>query len=101
MDINAQPAVDTQQTTCCIVGGGPAGTLLALLLVRTGIPVTLLEAQRDFDREFRGDGLHISVMEIMDDLGLADGLPRIPHSKVFTITAHTCEGRSSSPTTAP
>ena len=50
-----------------VVGGGPGGTVLALLLARKGIDVTLLEAHPDFDREFRGDTLHPSVMEIMDE----------------------------------
>jgi 2-polyprenyl-6-methoxyphenol hydroxylase-like FAD-dependent oxidoreductase len=44
-----------EQTNCCIVGGGPAGVVLALLLARQGVPVTLLEAHTDFEREFRGD----------------------------------------------
>ena len=43
---------DVQQTTCCVVGGGPAGIMLSLLLARQGIPVTLLEAHKDFDRDF-------------------------------------------------
>jgi NADPH-dependent 2,4-dienoyl-CoA reductase/sulfur reductase-like enzyme len=49
---------DVRQTTCCVVGGGPAGMLLALLLARQGIPTTLLEAHADFDRDFRGDTIH-------------------------------------------
>ncbi len=60
-----------QQTTCCIVGGGPAGAVLALLLARQGVPVMLLEAHTNFDRDFRGNTLNPSVMEIMDELGLA------------------------------
>ena len=57
---------DVKRTTCCVVGGGPAGAVLALLLARKGVHVTLLEAHPDFDREFRGDTIHPSVMEIMD-----------------------------------
>jgi len=64
---------DMRRTTCCIVGGGPGGAILSLLLARAGVEVTLLEAHPDFDREFRGDTLHPSVMEIMDQLGLQRG----------------------------
>lgn len=52
-------------TDCCIVGAGPAGAVLALLLARQGLRVTLLEAHRDFDRDFRGDTLNSAVLEIM------------------------------------
>ena len=58
-----------EETTCCIVGGGPAGAMLALLLARQGVEVTLLEAHRDFERDFRGDTLHASAMEILDEIG--------------------------------
>ena len=60
------------QTTCCVVGAGPAGAILALLLARRGIQVTLLEAHADFDRDFRGDTVHPAIMEILDEIGLAD-----------------------------
>ena len=80
------------RTTCCVVGGGPGGAVLALLLARGGVDVTLLEAHPDFDREFRGDTLHPSVMEIMDELGLADGLLKLRHSKVETFTLQTAAG---------
>ena len=66
----------------CIVGGGPAGVVLALILVRKGIPVTLIESQSDFDREFRGDTLHASSMEILDQLNLADPVLELCHSKI-------------------
>lgn len=74
--------VDTQKTSCCIAGGGPGGAVLALLLARRGVPVTLLEMHKDFDREFRGDTVHPSVMQILDQIGLADKLHEIPHTKV-------------------
>ena len=80
------------RTTCCVVGGGPGGAVLALLLARKGVDVTLLEAHPDFDREFRGDTLHPSVMEIMDELGLANDLLKLRHSKVETFTLQTAAG---------
>jgi 2-polyprenyl-6-methoxyphenol hydroxylase-like FAD-dependent oxidoreductase len=66
---------------CCIVGAGPAGVMLSLLLVRAGIRVTLLEAQRDFDRDFRGDTIHPSTLEVLDQIGLARRLHELPHVK--------------------
>src|ERR1044071_10418366 len=75
-----------------VVGGGPAGAVLALLLARKGVRVTLLEAHKDFDRDFRGDTLHPSVLELMDELGLAERLHQLPHSKIHTGTIMTDEG---------
>ena len=83
---------DVKRTTCCIVGGGPGGAVLGLLLARQGVDVTLLEAHPDFDREFRGDTIHPSVMEVMDQLGLADRLLELQHSKVRNVTLQTTLG---------
>ncbi len=74
---------DAQSTSCCVVGGGPGGAMLALLLARQGIAVLLLEAHKDFDREFRGDTVHPSTLEILDEIGLADRLHQLPHGKVY------------------
>lgn len=70
------------KTTCCIVGAGPAGMMLAYMLARKGVEVILLEAQPDFDREFRGDTLHPSIMENLEQLGLADKLLQLSHTKM-------------------
>ena len=82
----AVDVLDVQETTCCIVGGGPGGAVLALMLARQHIPVMLLEAHDDFDRDFRGDTIHPSVMEIMSDLGLADRLLKLPHTRISQLT---------------
>ncbi len=81
-----------RRTTCCVVGGGPGGAVLSLLLARAGVDVTLLEAHPDFDREFRGDTLHPSVMEIMDQLGLADRLLKLRHTEIRSATVQTVAG---------
>ena len=82
-----------EETTCCIVGGGPAGAMLGLLLARQGVEVTLLEAHRDFERDFRGDTLHASAMEILDEIGLADRLLKLRHAKVRHFTVPTKGGQ--------
>ncbi|HXJ13584.1 MAG TPA: FAD-dependent monooxygenase, partial [Candidatus Limnocylindrales bacterium] len=79
---SAEELRDVQETSCCIVGGGPAGAMLSLLLARRGIPVTLLEMHKDFDREFRGDTIHPSTLEVLDQIGLADKVHEIPHTKI-------------------
>jgi 2-polyprenyl-6-methoxyphenol hydroxylase-like FAD-dependent oxidoreductase len=68
--------------TVCIAGGGPAGMMLGYLLARAGIDVTVLEKHADFFRDFRGDTIHPSTLQVMDELGLLDGLLAIPHSEV-------------------
>lgn len=67
--------------TCCIVGAGPAGLMLGLLLARAGIEVTVLEKHGDFLRDFRGDTIHPSTLEVMHELGLLEGLLNLPHTQ--------------------
>lgn len=75
--------VDSQRTTCCVVGGGPGGMMLAFLLARQRVPVMLLEQHKDFDRDFRGDTLHPSILEILDQVGLAEPLHKLLHAKIY------------------
>lgn len=84
---------DTASVDCCVVGGGPGGAVLSLLLARSGVRVMLLEAHEDFDRDFRGDTLHPSVLELMDELGLAERLLKLRHSKIQTFSFMTPDGR--------
>ena len=96
----APPCRDRQHiesTRCCIVGGGPAGAMLALLLARQGVPVVLLEGHMDFDRDFRGDTLHPSVMEILDEIGLAERLLQLRHTKVTQAVVQTGPGVQTQP----
>ncbi|MFN2433401.1 MAG: FAD-dependent oxidoreductase [Gemmatimonadota bacterium] len=85
-------ALEVRSTGCCIVGAGPAGAFLGLLLARAGVETVLLEAHQDFDREFRGDTIHPSVMELLDAIGLADRLLEIPHAKLRRGTIQTADG---------
>lgn len=83
--------LDVTESQCCVVGGGPAGMMLSYLLARQGISVTLLESHKDFNREFRGDTVHPSTLEILDSLGLVDGLLQIPHAKMHKVTVRSAK----------
>jgi 2-polyprenyl-6-methoxyphenol hydroxylase-like FAD-dependent oxidoreductase len=76
-------AEDFLNTTCCVVGGGPAGVMLGYLLARSGIRVIVLEKHGDFFRDFRGDTVHPSTMEVLYELDLLDDFLRLPHQKVL------------------
>lgn len=72
----------TERTTCAIVGGGPAGMMLGLLLARAGVEVTVLEKHADFLRDFRGDTVHPSTLQLLDELGLGDRFAQLPQSRL-------------------
>jgi 2-polyprenyl-6-methoxyphenol hydroxylase-like FAD-dependent oxidoreductase len=79
-------ADSTITTQCCIAGGGPAGMMLGFLLARAGVRVVVLEKHADFFRDFRGDTVHPSTLELMHELGLLDEFLKLPHQKVETVT---------------
>jgi 2-polyprenyl-6-methoxyphenol hydroxylase-like FAD-dependent oxidoreductase len=74
-------------TRCCVAGGGPAGMMLGLLLARAGVEVLVLEKHADFLRDFRGDTIHPSTLEVMYELGLLEDLLKLPHQKARQINA--------------
>jgi 2-polyprenyl-6-methoxyphenol hydroxylase-like FAD-dependent oxidoreductase len=77
----ATPA-NSLETRCCIAGGGPAGVMLGLLLARAGVDVTVLEKHKDFLRDFRGDTVHPSTLQIMHELGLLEAFLERPHQEL-------------------
>ena len=81
-------------TTCAIAGCGPAGAVLGFLLARAGIDVVVLEKHNDFLRDFRGDTIHPSTLELLDELGLADEFLKLPHSRVSHVQMQTTAGQT-------
>src|SRR6202051_3876091 len=82
----ATPDLDND-TTCCIIGGGPAGIMLGYLLARVGIQVTVLEKNKEFFRDFRGATIHPSTLKFLHELGLLEKFLTIPHSQVTGLSA--------------
>src|ERR1700759_3634493 len=84
------------RSCCCVAGGGPAGMMLGYLLARAGIEVVVLEKHKDFFRDFRGDTIHPSTMELMFELGILDYFLKIPHQNIaklmLSIEGNTVEG---------
>jgi 2-polyprenyl-6-methoxyphenol hydroxylase-like FAD-dependent oxidoreductase len=74
-----------ERATCAVVGGGPAGMVLGLLLARAGIEVSVLEKHGDFLRDFRGDTVHPSTLQLLDELGLGNRFAKLPHSRLSEI----------------
>ncbi len=79
------PWMTTIATTCCVVGGGPAGIMLGYLLARQGVQTTVLEKHADFFRDFRGDTVHPSTLELFYELGLLDDFLQLPHQELQTV----------------
>jgi 2-polyprenyl-6-methoxyphenol hydroxylase-like FAD-dependent oxidoreductase len=79
--------IERSRTRCCIAGGGPAGMMLGLLLARAGVDVIVLEKHADFLRDFRGDTVHPSTLQVMDELGLLDDFLKRPHQEARTLSA--------------
>jgi 2-polyprenyl-6-methoxyphenol hydroxylase-like FAD-dependent oxidoreductase len=77
-----QRMTNSERTTCLVVGGGPAGMVLGLLMARAGVEVTVLEKHADFLRDFRGDTVHASTLALLDELGLGDVFAAMPHRTI-------------------
>ncbi|MFF3223558.1 FAD-dependent oxidoreductase [Nocardia suismassiliense] len=81
-----------EHTTCLVVGGGPAGMILGLLLARAGVEVTVLEKHKDFLRDFRGDTVHPTTLDLLDELGLGAEFAKLPSRKLEQIQLATASG---------
>ncbi len=76
----------TESAQCCVIGGGPAGMMAGVLLARQGVKVIVVEKHPDFLRDFRGDTIHPSTLELMHELGWADEFLNLPHNRMSDVT---------------
>jgi 2-polyprenyl-6-methoxyphenol hydroxylase-like FAD-dependent oxidoreductase len=93
-DESRESRIPNPESPVVIAGCGPAGALAGYLLARAGVPVLVLEKHADFLRDFRGDTIHPSTLEILDELGLADRFLALPHSKVSSIMLQSTSGQT-------
>jgi 2-polyprenyl-6-methoxyphenol hydroxylase-like FAD-dependent oxidoreductase len=84
--------MEKSEISCCIAGGGPAGLMLGYLLARSGVETLVLEKHADFLRDFRGDTIHPSTLELMYELGLLEEFLKQPHQELRRIGAHFADG---------
>jgi 2-polyprenyl-6-methoxyphenol hydroxylase-like FAD-dependent oxidoreductase len=85
MDLAQSSLMQTLTTTCVIAGGGPAGMMAGLLLARAGVAVIVLEKHADFLRDFRGDTIHPSTLQVLHELGLLDDFLKRPHQEIHEV----------------
>ena len=89
-----RPGTGSLAPRVAIAGCGPAGAVLGFLLARAGVPTVVFEKHGDFLRDFRGDTIHPSTLEILDEIGLADRFLQLPHTKVSSITVRSTSGQT-------